>query len=693
MSTSVTKHLAVMEDFQQGRGEVQQTRGGEVITAHKVDLAISVNSVDELRAIDVVKFDTAKLYSTAEAYHTLAYRAGDNTGVVPDSGVGSWHVVDLDLLDGAMTPLHGGIWQSGQTYTNTNQFMIYAGVTYVVKEATTLPLTIGIAPELTKVEATIRGYQSFTNGVVPYNPTDKVALQALEDKAVANTAAIVVVDDDLQGLKTDLLTWDPAYAPNKSVGVNTIALDNGWLMASNKATTERAAPQPIGDPFFLFDGTLVNTPVSAKQLIFGTRYTFATNGYINGYRVNLVAGQVYQLFLVLDPLGVKEISNILTFTANSSGWQTLTLAPRVALLGATVDLVAVVQEPSGTPTVTVANYSYTTPSADGSPVTGQIRHANSNISQLKIYKTDIDVIDRSALLASLAVGDTISGNGATWTIQATVDSGLWFTFDVVPATQAPSDGTFAFSFTIVTPTPITYGVDTDHWISSASIEGLYIADGMYDDIVPDDNAYGVDLLVQNASIPEDWNVMSTMGISDSGVASQVTETEILGQFSTADTIDPTGLGHANRVNIHFGAGGSTFGDEMTLASDGVFTILKGDVDYEWDITTQIMRAGATGASEIIGRMMYAADGVIGTAIQYGDTFVTAVDNADSIWRQFFTLTLKIPTGGKFWFEIARNNGADNSGGIGTIGAFTGDLVGEWGTTASASVIVRKTNIV
>ena len=55
-------------------------------------------------------------------------------------------------------------------------------------------------------------------------------------------------------------------------------------------------------------------------------------------------------------------------------------------------------------------------------------------------------------------------------------------------------------------TPITYGIDTNYWQSNVGGQGLRIIDGAYEDIVPDDNAYGTDIEVQYMSISPDWDI-------------------------------------------------------------------------------------------------------------------------------------------------------------------------------------------
>ena len=59
-------------------------------------------------------------------------------------------------------------------------------------------------------------------------------------------------------------------------------------------------------------------------------------------------------------------------------------------------------------------------------------------------------------------------------------------------------------------------VDTDWWLANASVDGLYIEDGEYSAITPDDNAYGTDIYIQEATISPDWDIYGAPGGASSG---------------------------------------------------------------------------------------------------------------------------------------------------------------------------------
>ncbi len=164
----------------------------------------------------------------------------------------------------------------------------------------------------------------------------------------------------------------------------------------------------------------------------------------------------------------------------------------------------------------------------------------------------------------------------------------------------------------------------------------------------------------------------------------------IGQFSTSVTQNPTARGDAGKIRVNFGAGGSTTGNELTVARDGTITSNVGDVQYLVEITIRVGRTGFSGVSILHGRLMYAADGVEANAVQVSSTSTTELDDSDTIWRERFELALEPASGSKFWIEFARDESGNNSGGILTQQP-TATLSG-WNASNSASITFYKVGI-
>jgi hypothetical protein len=281
---------------------------------------------------------------------------------------------------------------------------------------------------------------------------------------------------------TPYMLWKGEWIPGSTHDVGHVVRDAGWTMVANKKTDDRPAPQGVGEAAYPYTGTLTGQTSSSKQLIAGQRYTPQTRSQIiSGYRMNVTTGIHYQVFLVRDALGTPILNEVNNFTASSTGWVSFNLNQIVLELGKVADMMVVVTEPDGTPTIWSGNWNYTTPNNVAVPAAGEILHANQATSELRINKTDSDAGDRETELLALTVGDHIQGGGQDWVIQSITDQGTWILFGVSPASQGGPDGI---------------------------IQGMFGADTAYADIVPDDNQYIVDVLLQDYIYSEDWEIVT-----------------------------------------------------------------------------------------------------------------------------------------------------------------------------------------
>ena len=297
---------------------------------------------------------------------------------------------------------------------------------------------------------------------------------------------------------------------------NDVVTDDGWLMIANQDTIERPAPQPIGFPTYVYDGTIATQQITAKQVIFGSRYSSAGIGYVTGMRIYTIAGNEYDIYTVNNPLGTPTFDRVATFVANSTGWYNINLDAIIIGDGTLFDLIAIVDEPDPTPTTFSGDWNYTKPQNAGIPGTGVIIHANTQLELLQLNKIDNNAVDRSSELASLTIGDVIEANGLRWAIQNITDQGAYIDFQVIPAIQLAPTGILNFTFETITATPITYAQDTDYNLGNSQVRGLYAADLPYSSITVDDNQYGIDIQVQQAQISLHWDALASSQAASSG---------------------------------------------------------------------------------------------------------------------------------------------------------------------------------
>ena len=331
---------------------------------------------------------------------------------------------------------------------------------------------------------------------------------------------VIIINPDgvpIGGGATGAHTHDTRYMMWKGPWVdgqyylNDVVRDAEWLMIANKDTTDRPAPQPIGGEQWAYDGTSPTNSLTEKQLVYGQRYATTEPLFLNGYRYWGVLGNRYSVFVVNDPVGTPVRRSLLSnIIADVDGWIEFGL-PGDLEDTSVFDLVVVVAEPDPTPTTWSGNWNYITPNNNAIPGAGEIQHSSKLLTSFRINKTDDDAGDRSTELEALNIGDSISGAGMNWAIQAITDNGTWMAFTVAPAQQGAPEGTQNFDFETVTPTPITHVSDTNYWTGSefnGQVQGFIGTS--YDNAILslNQNAYGVDILLQRAAISPDWDPLA-----------------------------------------------------------------------------------------------------------------------------------------------------------------------------------------
>ena len=129
---------------------------------------------------------------------------------------------------------------------------------------------------------------------------------------------------------------------------NSLVKQNGWHGVSLVTTSDQLEPQRKGSQTDVYLGTIGTDSITAKQVIFGNRYTLPEAIFLDGYRIYTITGNFYQLYVIIDPNGAREINPVISFEATTTGWTSTTIVSRVIAAGVEFDLVAIVQEPDPT---------------------------------------------------------------------------------------------------------------------------------------------------------------------------------------------------------------------------------------------------------------------------------------------------------------------------------------------------------
>ena len=313
------------------------------------------------------------------------------------------------------------------------------------------------------------------------------------------------------GLAPLPMVWGGEWLSGQEYNNQTVVRDSGWLAIANKLTTDRPAPQPIGNSDYIYKGTSPATPIPAKTIYSGVKITGGDSGYyINSYSAYVTTGNLYRIYATNNEGVVDELQS---FVSSTTGWVEFSISPIIVQPHTSFSIIQATSEPDPTPTTFNGDWDYLTPNSPTAlPLAGEIVQRNGNTETLYISKTDDAAGDRGAELLGLVSGDTITGVSMVWDVQEPpTDNGGYVSIVVGPASQGSPDGVANFVFETVDPTPITVVVDADYWLThqppSGAIKGLYSVDSGA--AVETNTAYGVNLNIQNVTVSEDWDLMAS----------------------------------------------------------------------------------------------------------------------------------------------------------------------------------------
>jgi hypothetical protein len=290
-------------------------------------------------------------------------------------------------------------------------------------------------------------------------------------------------------------------------------------MIANTTTTDYPTPQSVGQPFNIYNGTSPETSASAKQIIFGSRYTSTVNAFeLVTYSVYAFINQEYDVYLIQDPGGANIVTTVVAFTAEVTGWARFNVQDVIVQPGAVFDIIAVTLEPQAAPTPVDAIYNYQTPQNPAVPAAGSIQHSRSQSDVMSIsYEDDIGG-DQTSLITNLTIGDLIAIGTVTWTVQSNIDETTYANVTVTPAIVGTA-GVQTVTFTTALPQDTDYMEDVDYWLTSpfaGDVQGIIGIDVPLDSATLNDSAYGVDMTVIQIVLSPDWDVAAAGTSATSG---------------------------------------------------------------------------------------------------------------------------------------------------------------------------------
>ena len=315
------------------------------------------------------------------------------------------------------------------------------------------------------------------------------------------------------------VTWMGMYQPGVLYHPWSFVQDGGWAMMSNKATSSRPAPQPVGGLYWV--SGLGDTPawesnqVSANLLVTGQRYTTTEGFWIVAARMwvpAVAADRTHALWLVTSPSTNPASRQLIgSFVPTATGWVEIGISNYLVLPNSEYDLV-VFTTALGTPDTNNGYWQYKQDS--GGPSEGEIWHQDNNY-EMRVHYTDKNDINQQSWLDTVTVGGTINAGGQTWEIYDITYHGSHIRFYVTPAYRI-DENEYTFTFNWTSATTLDYVQITNHYpapLPIGTVQGYYSATGYdpADSGALNTNAYGADIQVQQANVSEDWEFVAFSG--------------------------------------------------------------------------------------------------------------------------------------------------------------------------------------
>jgi len=306
---------------------------------------------------------------------------------------------------------------------------------------------------------------------------------------------------------------------------NDVVRDETWTMIANKTTTDRPSPQPYGDQTFI----LSDTPTWATQSITdvvrtGLRISNLTKAYdVSSIRVwlpSVSASVNYRVIMEDNITGLIKFGQ--SFTGDilgSPGWLT-----------ATIDRVWLVPSDDITIWLTMENIASTTTfnhpwdyigesNQDNNPGNGNIETRGQQ-NTVRINVIDDDAVDQTSDLSQVITGTILRiANESDLTryyeyeVIDVTDNTTWFLFDVRLIEEGvggePLEVVSTVTFDVPIPASVDYVEIVNNYSGNTSLNGeLKIGTNAQ---VTNQNAYGVDILLQEYIVSPDWDLVAYSG--------------------------------------------------------------------------------------------------------------------------------------------------------------------------------------
>ena len=334
-----------------------------------------------------------------------------------------------------------------------------------------------------------------------------------------------------------------------------LVFDGGWLMIANKTTYERPAPQPVGD-------TETNYPVTPEwdtpnptftgQVWTGCDITFSKTGWLEELAVWLpeTGDDITYQFAIADRTDPDNIQlHYLSAPALSAGsWNTIALGNQLVVTDQVLTFViSALKSASSTQLTGQWNYQGVQQTAGPS---SQGWLTNQQETQLRMDKTDLASLDRTADLLGIVPGSTIvfADAAAPDTIYKTfvvntqpLDEGTYIQWNVTLQNNVGdlAPGITDMDADVPVPAPTAYVEDAAYYPTAAQpsfglVEGYKAFDGVPQTGV-ENYGYGFAIRFQEAGVSADWEVLASSQTSGNSTYSPTYDYEKTEDYTVPST--------------------------------------------------------------------------------------------------------------------------------------------------------------
>lgn len=333
------------------------------------------------------------------------------------------------------------------------------------------------------------------------------------------------VDVGGSGSGSTAMFWRGPYQDNVSYDAGQVVTSLNWLMIANKTTSDRPDPQALGVPEWgATDSPTFATQSNTTLILSGNSYSFTESGWAETVRVwppAIGANISYNLRLETTQFGVTTKLNVPLSGLIANQWNEIAVQRLIISAGASVRVTLEALNSSAT-TSWNGTWAYSGTSASNAPG-DKSWNRNSGHSILRIDKTDDADADRSADLAAVTADTVIRldqiSDLSRWheyNIQAPgTDMGDYFEFTVIQinaGANVQSGQACTVAATIPVPLGTSYVEQTNYWSgnppSFGTVTGFLSFGGDVFQPGVFDTLFGTDLLLQKASVSDDWDFMS-----------------------------------------------------------------------------------------------------------------------------------------------------------------------------------------